>query len=649
MLESIRKRQQGLMIAVAAIIIISFAYLYNRLDLGSPTGQIYAFSIEGRKIRYDDAQRIAKAALVVSEDLSRPELIQGLGAADVAGLVQNILILHRQAKELGIEANQDEIEAVIRNVPRFRANGRYDPQSFKTYLTEEVERRSIPRKLFYQSVADSILYEKLHAVVTAGLVPTPVEIDLTYQRQYETLAASVVTLKRDDFASGIGISQEEIQTYYDTHKDSLRSPERRQIEYVFLEQPKHPRILRQEQERAKAETSTAAPQPEPAPVEPAPGPVSVEPAPEPAAEDPEPEPISNDCGGQAEPVESAGAPGLTDPSDGILSFDPIPGSDEPPPSEPGSLLDPNITLEPTPSEEDLNAQRAQEQKENEEFQQQLKEFQIRVGDFADAVANPPEGAGVSSHFRDLAAQEGFEVKTPPPFTREDAPAELTTARDLLPEVFRRDLDDPMSDAIRGLGGYYVFHLLKVEEPQSLTLETAQEQIRDALIQERSEERMREAALEHRKALLAAIAEGADFTSAASARQLAARDIPNFTASKPPTAESHSAQIVDAASLTPEGSISEPVEIPEGMLLVHVRERIPAPATSDPASPPPSPPQPPAPGLPPGPAETPEQQRESIAMYLETSGRFLAFRTWLDHQRENARIVVPAGASPIRLN
>lgn len=292
------------MIFIAAIIIISFAYLYNRLDLGSPTGQTYAFSMEGRKVRYDDAERIAKAALVVSEDLNRPELVQGLGAADVAGIVQNILILKREAKEFGIEATQDEIEDVIRNAPRFRASGRYDPNSFNTYLTEEVERGSIPRKLFYETVADTILYEKLNAVVTAGLVPTPVEIDLAYQRRYETLAASIVTLKRDDFASGIGISPAEIQTYFETHKDSLQSPERRQIEYVFLEQPKHPRILRQEQERANTPPSTPELAPEPLTPEP-------EPEPEPTATptatpSPTPEPSPTVAPGP-EPIP----PGLT--------------------------------------------------------------------------------------------------------------------------------------------------------------------------------------------------------------------------------------------------------------------------------------------------------------------------------------------------
>jgi peptidyl-prolyl cis-trans isomerase D len=85
-----------------------------------------------------------------------------------------------------------------------------------------------------QLVRDQLCLNQIKQLIGAGVFIPEAEVKADYQRAYDKLYVSLVRLRPEDFAQQITISDEDVQKYFETHKEELKSEEKRKVDFVSL-------------------------------------------------------------------------------------------------------------------------------------------------------------------------------------------------------------------------------------------------------------------------------------------------------------------------------------------------------------------------------------------------------------------------------
>src|SRR6185369_4627034 len=106
-------------------------------------------------------------------------------------------------------------------------------------LTEIVNARYGDFDKFESELRAEIAQEKLRAFVSASVNVSDAEVEKEYQRRNTSFDVSYVALTTDKLATKIQPSDDELRSYYDSHKTDYRYLEpQRQVRYVFIDTEK---------------------------------------------------------------------------------------------------------------------------------------------------------------------------------------------------------------------------------------------------------------------------------------------------------------------------------------------------------------------------------------------------------------------------
>ena len=92
---------------------------------------------------------------------------------------------------------------------------------------------------FENEIRDEIAQEKLRAFVTASVNVSDAEVEEEYKRRNTSFDVSYVALTAEKLAEKIQPSDEELRSYYESHKTDYRYLEpQRKVRYVFIDTEK---------------------------------------------------------------------------------------------------------------------------------------------------------------------------------------------------------------------------------------------------------------------------------------------------------------------------------------------------------------------------------------------------------------------------
>ncbi len=145
-------------------------------------------------------------------------------------LIRQTLIL-QASKELGIQATDDEVVEVIRNLPSFQQDGKFIGfEEYKKIL--EWNRTSLSE--FEESLKIGIRRDKVVQVITSGVTISPNDLWESYKNNNETAKLEYIISETGKIEIEEEFSPEELQTFYEGQKEDYKIPERREAEYVFF-------------------------------------------------------------------------------------------------------------------------------------------------------------------------------------------------------------------------------------------------------------------------------------------------------------------------------------------------------------------------------------------------------------------------------
>lgn len=144
-------------------------------------------------------------------------------------------VISQEAARLGLSASDAEVAEKIRK--QFAdASGVFI--GYDRYK-ESVTARYGDVEKFENDIRDEIAQEKLRAFVTASVNVSDAQVEEEYKRRNTSFDVSYVALSTDKLATKIQPSDDELRSYYDSHKTDYRYLEpQRKIRYVFIETEK---------------------------------------------------------------------------------------------------------------------------------------------------------------------------------------------------------------------------------------------------------------------------------------------------------------------------------------------------------------------------------------------------------------------------
>ena len=236
MLDSIRKRQRSLLLIITVITIIAFAWWYNPGRAGrAAAGELG--KINGRTVTIQDVQKLERNIQLAAElgmaDLPN-QLVTAGRSRDEQGVsfAWNVLLLRDEASRLQIEPTTDQIKEAEKALALFQTNGQFDPSKYRNFVDQGLQPAGLSAADLDEVVADHLRLEGINQLLKAGNQYPEAMFREQYERVNARMHLAVIRLRRADFEKDIQITDEDIKKYYDQHKDSLRSQEKRKIQIV---------------------------------------------------------------------------------------------------------------------------------------------------------------------------------------------------------------------------------------------------------------------------------------------------------------------------------------------------------------------------------------------------------------------------------
>ena len=189
---------------------------------------------------YKLSGNISGVAQVNGEDITQQEFIyevnqieakyqnQGIDISPMrkiiyAQVLDNLInrqLLYQFAKEEGIEATEEEVKKLILDIPAFQKNGKFDKQSFLSFL----QSMNISPQLFEKILRKQLSAQHVLDILKAGFYITEDEIDTFLKKRLSSINAKLITIQPE-----VNITEKELKDYYEKNKEKFSQKKGKKI------------------------------------------------------------------------------------------------------------------------------------------------------------------------------------------------------------------------------------------------------------------------------------------------------------------------------------------------------------------------------------------------------------------------------------
>ena len=191
-------------------------------------------SVEGRNISAQDFSRLYRrvSSNIRTANNIDEETIRAMGLQNqVLDELINYEVMEALAKRFGITITEDELLRAIENNPNLQLDGKFiGAESYKALLAMN----GFTAAEFESSLRRSKLHDKVRDFVTSAVSVRDAELREAYQRSTQKMQIDYVLLEKNDFKKRIKPLAEDIETWFNGHKDAYTFREKRNAQYLLV-------------------------------------------------------------------------------------------------------------------------------------------------------------------------------------------------------------------------------------------------------------------------------------------------------------------------------------------------------------------------------------------------------------------------------
>jgi len=144
-------------------------------------------------------------------------------------LVDNIL-MRQAAADLDIKVSDEDLSRVIRSIGAFQVAGVFDPRRYKLILNQN----NLTPGSFELSQRDALLVQKLNNFITGSVKVSDAEALEWFKWNNATVDLNYFVLAADRYKD-IPVTAEEVQQYFDAHKEDYKTDPALKVRYLKFE------------------------------------------------------------------------------------------------------------------------------------------------------------------------------------------------------------------------------------------------------------------------------------------------------------------------------------------------------------------------------------------------------------------------------
>jgi peptidyl-prolyl cis-trans isomerase D len=144
-------------------------------------------------------------------------------------LTQKALLVE-EAQQYGLRVPNAELVNAIREIPQFQTNNQFDPDVYKNILSRA---RLTPQE-FEDQTMENLLVKKLDYLIKQTVRISDQEVLEDYKVENEKVQVEGIFVKPEQFAENVEFADEDVTLYYDTHKETFKTPVRVKIQYILF-------------------------------------------------------------------------------------------------------------------------------------------------------------------------------------------------------------------------------------------------------------------------------------------------------------------------------------------------------------------------------------------------------------------------------
>jgi len=154
----------------------------------------------------------------------------------IAGRMLDNMVLQRaltlQAKKMGLEVSNHELRATLEKIPWLYPNGHF--VGMQAYPNVVDQQTGMSTAEFEGQVRESLLIQKIRAVVSDGVEVTPVEVHGAFEHQNLKAKIRYVIFDPSKFLKAVSITQPALESFFKKDPARYEQKEQRQVRYVLI-------------------------------------------------------------------------------------------------------------------------------------------------------------------------------------------------------------------------------------------------------------------------------------------------------------------------------------------------------------------------------------------------------------------------------
>jgi peptidyl-prolyl cis-trans isomerase D len=159
----------------------------------------------------------------------------------VPQIVQQMIadrVMEYEANRLGMKVTAEETENAILDTlpPDLVKDGKVDSTTFNAVLAQQ----GVTMQQLKDDTTRQLLVNRLKQMISEGVVVSPAEVEKEFHKRNDKIKLQYVVVPSDKFRSEAEPSEAEIKAYYDAHKATFTTPEKRSLGIIVLDPEKVP-------------------------------------------------------------------------------------------------------------------------------------------------------------------------------------------------------------------------------------------------------------------------------------------------------------------------------------------------------------------------------------------------------------------------
>ena len=233
----------GLLTIISVFMVITLVPGFGSTDFfgSAPTRGVVA-KVAGTDITSQEVQRQAR-------DMVRQQFPRGGAQASMllpffaSQAAQQLIqrqVLIAEADHLGLRATDEDLRDELqhgRYAETFFPGGNFIGQA---EYEELLQQHDLTVTLFERGVKDEILIDKLRSLIAGGAMVSNAEIREKFEKDNTKIKFDYAVLRKDDILKGLHPTDPELKAFYDRNKATYNNsiPEKRKIKYVLIDTAK---------------------------------------------------------------------------------------------------------------------------------------------------------------------------------------------------------------------------------------------------------------------------------------------------------------------------------------------------------------------------------------------------------------------------